>query len=76
MLRLALNANPSPNPNPNQAFLALNRSFPHAGNRLINRAQMATGPEAFSRCLNAYLPVEADAVVISFADMVRAGARG
>eukprot|EP00964_Phaeocystis_antarctica_P059497 scaffold35324_cov58-Phaeocystis_antarctica.AAC.2 len=22
---------------------------------------MATGPEAFSRCLNAYLPVEADA---------------
>ena len=71
MLRLALNLNPSPSPNPNQAFLALNRSFPHAGNRLINRAQMATGPEAFSRCLNAYLPVEADAVVIAFADMCK-----
>ena len=56
-----------------EAFMELNRSFPHAENRLINRAQMATGPEAFSRCLNAYLPVEADAVVISFADMCKLG---
>ena len=56
-----------------EAFMELNRSFPHANNRLINRAQMATGPEAFSRCLNVYLPVEADAVVISFADMCKLG---
>ncbi len=39
-----------------QALRALNASYPHAGHRLVNRAMMATGPAAFVRCLNAYVP--------------------
>ena len=33
---------------------------------------MATGPEAFVRCLNLFVPEQADAVVLSFADMCAA----
>ena len=52
-----------------QAFDALNRSYPHPRNRLLNHGIMATGPEAFTHCLNSFVPMEADAVIISFADM-------
>uniref|UniRef100_A0A7S0ILG8 Uncharacterized protein n=1 Tax=Calcidiscus leptoporus TaxID=127549 RepID=A0A7S0ILG8_9EUKA len=52
-----------------QAFTAINRTWPHPQHRLVNHAMMATGPEAFVRCLNKYVPVEADAVLLSFADM-------
>ena len=55
-----------------QAFEALNRTWPHPQHKLINRGMMATGPQAYVKCLNLFVPESADAVVLSFADMCAA----
>lgn len=52
-----------------ESFQALNRSFPHAGHRLVNSALMATGPEGFVNCLSSHVPPEADIVILAFADI-------
>ena len=52
-----------------QTLGALNRTWPHQQNRLINHGLIATGPEAFAACPRTYLSKEVDAVVIAFADM-------
>ena len=52
-----------------QAFLAFNRSWPHPAHRIVNRAMMATGPYAFVNCLSSHVPLEADVVIVAFADM-------
>jgi len=52
-----------------QAWRAVNRTWPHADNRLVNSGLMATGPEGFARCTNAYVPDDADAVLLAFADI-------
>ena len=55
-----------------QTLEALNRTWPHPQNRLVNRGMMATGPELVAKCPMTYIPKEADAVIISFADMCSA----
>jgi len=52
-----------------QAFEAFNHTWPNPSHRLANFAMMATGPDAFSRCLNTYVGEESDVVLIGFADM-------
>ena len=53
-----------------QAWEALNRLESTVGkNVLINNARMASPPEAFSYCLDKHVPLDTDAVVLSFADM-------
>jgi hypothetical protein len=39
-----------------QAWRRINDAWPHASSRLVNSALMATGPEGFARCTNAYVP--------------------
>ena len=54
-----------------QLFDALNATWPHPNNRLVNRGLMATGPGPVATCLGTYVPVDADAVIIGFADICR-----
>lgn len=71
-----------------QAFEALNHSWPVVAtpataasaaegeptsrHRLVNRAMMATGPEAFASCVRDYVPDDVDALLVGFADMCAA----
>jgi hypothetical protein len=52
-----------------QAFDAMNRTWPHAGHKLLNHALMATGPQSFVRCLDTFVPTSADIVIIAFNEM-------
>lgn len=52
-----------------QVFEAVNRTWPHPENRLVNRGMMATGPQTYAKCVDKYVPPTADVVLISFADM-------
>ena len=45
-----------------QAFDALNATWPHPGNVLVNHGLMATGPSGFLGCLNTFVPESADVV--------------
>ena len=54
-----------------QAFEAVNATWPHPKHKLVNRALMATGPDGFNGCLNSFVPDDADAVLVGFADMCR-----
>ena len=52
-----------------QAFEAINRTWPHPRSRLHNRALMATGPSGFDGCVNRFVPLDTDVVLLGFADV-------
>ena len=52
-----------------QAFEAMERHWPHPQHKLVNNGLMATGPAGFDGCLNRFVPLEADVVLLSFADV-------
>jgi hypothetical protein len=52
-----------------RAFESINRSWPHPASRLVNRGKMATPPSGYTECLNRYVPLDADVVLIGFAEL-------
>ena len=52
-----------------RAFELINRSWPHPASRVVNRGKMATPPSGYTECLNRYVPLDADVVLIGFAEL-------
>ena len=60
-----------------RAFELINRSWPHPASRVVNRGKMATPPSGYTECLNRYVPLDADVVLIGFAELcIRKGTYG
>ena len=54
-----------------QAFQAINRTWPHPRHRLVNSAVGAQHPQSFTTCFNKHVPMDADAVMLGFAEFCR-----